>query len=218
MRVVRPGLQAGDAQAVADEVLLRWMPRQLCRLLGDGDVDVRRVAAVVLGLVGDRTCVGCMARALHDADEQVHALAEHGLWSIWFRSGKAEAGAAFATGVGMLEREAYREAVGQFDAAAALDPDFAEAHNQCGMAHFFLGEWQESVEACERALERMPAHFGAMAGMGHAYTQLERVEDALGCYRRALSINPRMPGIASAVERLEAKLGDAPVLAAVRAI
>src|SRR5690606_35302548 len=111
LAVVCPALAAGEPQALADEVLKRWTPRQICRLLVDPEVDVRRVAAIVLGLIGDQTCVGCLARALHDADASVNEMAEHGLWSIWFRSGKSAAVSALAAGVAAMEQEAYAQAI-----------------------------------------------------------------------------------------------------------
>ncbi len=54
-------------------------------LLGDPDVDVRRVAAFTIGLVGDQSATACLAQALHDVDLQVNQMAEYGLMSIWFR-------------------------------------------------------------------------------------------------------------------------------------
>lgn len=203
LSVVCPALTAGDAQGLADEVLRRWTPRQLCRLLADRSVDVRRVAAMVLGLVGDATCVGCLGRALHDADAGVNEMAEHGLWSIWFRSGKGCAAGAFAAGIAAMEQEAYAGAIGRFEEAARADGEFAEAYHQCAIAHFFLGQWRESIADCQRALDRMPTHFGAMAGMGHAYAQLGELDEALDCYRRALAIHPRLADVREAAERLE---------------
>lgn len=215
LATVSKALQAGDAEALARDVAARWTPRQLCRLLGDRSVDVRRTVAITLGLMGDATCVGCLTRALHDADEQVNAMAEHGLWSIWFRLGSPATSRPFAEGIAMLESEAYAAAIERFEMAAEADPTFAEAYNQLGIAQFLLGHWQASVDACGEALDLMPGHFGAMAGMGHGYTQLGKYDEAVDCYRRALAINPRMPGISQAVERLEHKLAATPAAVAV---
>lgn len=208
MRIVRPALESGDASRLADEVKGRWTPRDLCTLLRNPDVDTRRVTAVTLGLVGDCSCVGCLARALHDEDEQVNQMAEHGLWSIWFRAGKPEAAQPFREGVSLLCNESYPQAITKFEEAAGIDPQFAEAFNQCAIAHFFLGQWEASIRDCERAVELMPSHFGAMSGMGHSYAHIGDMRQALRCYRRAIAINPRMPAIARAVRRLQAKLRE----------
>lgn len=205
---VRPALQAGDAAALAQLVRKRWTLRELCSLLTSPNVDVRRVVAVTLGLVGDRAVVDCLAKALHDPDEKVNQMAEHGLWSIWFRLGKPQSTPAFRKGVALLSAECYHDALDQFTEVIAIDPEFAEAYNQCAIAHFFVGNWQQSTHNCQQALRRMPMHFGAIAGMGHNYTHLGELDMALKCYRKALAINPRMPAVAGAIRKLEAKLAD----------
>ena len=54
----------------------------------------------------------------------------------------------------------------------------------------------------------MPCHFGAIAGMGHAYTQMGELSRALTHYRKALAINPRMPAIIGMIQRLEERQRD----------
>ena len=206
LEVVRPALEGGEAARLAQAVRYRWRPRQLCSLLRNPDRDVRRVAAVVLGLVGDLACVGCLARALHDEDDQVNEMAEHGLWSIWFRSGDPRASTPFRQGVSLLEAECYEEAIKKFRLASRIDPEFSEAYNQCAIAHFFVSEWHRSIRDAKRALALMPAHFGAVSGMGHCYTHLGKLDLALRCYRRTLAMNPRMSEIGRAIQGLEARL------------
>ncbi|MEX0653099.1 MAG: tetratricopeptide repeat protein [Phycisphaeraceae bacterium] len=204
--VVRPPLAEGDAARLAEVVLARWTGRDLCPLLQCPQRDVRQVVAVTLGLVGDHTCVGSLSQALHDEDEQVNQMAEHGLWSIWFRAGRPAAAQLFHEGVALLSMESHDQAIEKFSDAIAVDPDFAEAYNQRSIAHFLAGRWQPALADGEQAVLRMPTHFGAIAGMGHCHAHLNELEKSHDCYRRALAINPRMPAIARAVERLEQKL------------
>lgn len=203
LELTLPALRNGDAAALAQMVKVRWKARELCPLLRDSDADVRRVAAVTLGLVGDMRVVSCLTGALHDADPQVNQMAEHGLWSIWFRSGSVQAHQPFREGVAMLAAESYPPAVACFEQATRIDPRFAEAFNQRAIAHFFLSEWELAINACRSAITLVPVHFGAIAGMGHCYTQLGELRRALACYRRALEINPRMPAIIQMIQRLE---------------
>lgn len=208
--VVRPHLESGNADSLAEAILEYWHPKQLCSLLSHRDANVRRIAAVTLGFVGDRSCVGCLSRCLHDEDEQVNEMAEHSLWAIWFRSCEPAAVKSFQEGMAFVVAETYEPAIDCFRDALRIDPDFAEAHNQCGIARFLLGHWRDAIEDCKRTLLRQPCHFGAMAGMGHAYAQLEDWPNALDCYRRAIAINPRMPAIVGAVECLDRKLNGKP--------
>jgi tetratricopeptide (TPR) repeat protein len=209
LQAVRPALEKGDARELARVVARGWSAESLCGFLQHPNVDVRRVAAVALGLVGDMKVAPCLALALRDIDEQVTQMAEHGLWSIWFRSGNLKAAKPFREGVTMLGAEAYQKAIECFRDATRIDPDFAEAFNQCAIAHFFLAQWDESIEACRRVIAIVPAHFGAICGMGHCYTQLGDLQRALECYRKALKIHPRMPAIAKACERIEQRMREA---------
>jgi len=203
IELVSPALREGQADAIAETVLARWQPRQLCPLLEHEEVDVRRVAAITVGLVGAGSVADGLLRALHDPDLQVNRMAEHGLWSIWFRSCVPRAAEPFRAGIGMMAQDRYGCAIRCFREAQTLDGSFAEAFNQCAIAHFFLREWEDSLEDCRETLNRIPRHFGALSSMGHCYTQLGQLSRAARCYREALQINPRMRGIRTAVERIE---------------
>lgn len=209
LEAVSPALNRGDVEALRDEVNRRWKPSELCCLLSDADLDVRRTAVVTLGVVGDRCVVGCLTRCLHDDDEQVHQFAEDALWSIWFRSGKCAAAEKFREGVIALTEDHYDVAVKAFDQAVARDSEFAEAYNQLAIAHYLGNEWEASMVASRQALSLMPTHFGAMAGLGHCYAHEGRLPQAIDCYRRALAINPRMSPISDAKARLEEQLAQA---------
>lgn len=210
LQAVTPALNRGDVEALRDEVNRRWVPTDLCELLKHADLDVRRTAVVTLGLVGDRGIVGCLTRCLHDDDDQVHQFAEDALWSIWFRSGKCEAAAKFREAAVALTQDEYGRAIELFREASAIDPEFAEAHNQLAIAHYLANQWDCSMSASRAALALMPTHFGAMAGLGHCHAHRGELPQAIDCYRRALAINPRMHAIADAKARLETQLRETP--------
>jgi tetratricopeptide (TPR) repeat protein len=199
---VMPALRKGDPAQLASDVRARWQPQQLCSLLHHSQADIRRTVAVTLGLVGDPEVIPDLAQALHDPDEQVNQMAEHGLWAIWFRQGDPCATKPFRDGVALLATESYEQAIACFRQSMAIDPRFAEAFNQCAIAHFFQYDWIRSIECSRQAVMLMPLHFGAIAGMGHCHTEMGDLGRAEGCYRRALAINPRMPAIQRMVERM----------------
>lgn len=204
--MIRPALASGDVERLAQVVRARWGPRELGRLLRHSQVQVRSAAAVALGLVGSMSDVPGLARALRDGDARVVTMAEHALWSIWFRACSACAGAPFRQGVALLGSESYERAVACFDCAISADPAFAEAYHQRALAYFLLSQWGCALQDCYRAIRRLPEHFGAAAGMGHCHVHRGELSRALCCYRHALRIHPRLSGIAGAAARLEAHL------------
>jgi len=206
LKATRPALESNDLRGLTKAVNAQWTNAELCEFLANANVDVRRVAAVVIGYVGDMSNVACLAYSLHDVDEQVNHMAEHGLWNIWFRGGNPQSVRPFRDGVAHLAAENYPLAIDAFRQATRIDPDFAEAYNQCAIAHFFEGDWKCAIKDCMRTVERVPQHFGAMSGMGHCYAQMNDLPRALKCYRHALNVNPRMPAISLACEKIEACL------------
>lgn len=208
LNLTLPAIKKCDAAALAQSVLSRWTPAQICKLLKHANVDVRRVATVTMGMIGDMSHNSCLTHALSDSDPQVNQMAEHALWSIWFRSGNPQAARPFREGLEHLSADEYETAIKKFHQATAIDPNFAEAYNQCGIACFLAGQYDESIKACRKAIQLVPTHFGAISGMGHCFAQLGELNLALRCYRRARRINPHLEGIADAITRLQTKIKD----------
>jgi len=208
LAVSMPAIKKCDAGALAKAVLARWTSAQICRLLKHANVDVRRVATVTMGMIGDMSHNSCLTHALSDADKQVNQMAEHALWSIWFRSGNPQAARPFREGLSLLSADQHEAAIKKFNEATAIDPNFAEAHNQTGIACFLAGDYDASIKACRKAIQLVPTHFGAIAGMGHCFAQLGELNLALRCYRRARRINPHIEGITDAITRLQTKIKD----------
>lgn len=204
LSTVRPILEEGNIDSLIETVERNWSTCSICALLRHADVDVRKVAAVVLGYVGTLEVSACLAQALRDDDPVVNRMAEHGLWSIWFRSCKPRACEVFGRGMACLAAEDYSSAVQLLHEATRCDPGFAEAYNQCSIAHFLLEQWPEAISDCRKCLDRVPHHFGAWAGMGHSYAQSGDMNKALACYRQALAINPHLHAIRRAVDQMMA--------------
>lgn len=211
LAVILPYLKEGDAAGLAHAVKIRWHAKQICQLLkipNVTNVDVRRVAAVTLGLVGNRDAICCLTRALRDPDTQVQQMAEHSLWSIWFRAGSDDATVPFREGLAHLNADNHEQAAASFKQAIKLDPSFAEAYNQCSIAHYLNGKYTLAIEIAKHAVRLMPSHFGAIAGLGHSFAELGELTLALRCYRRAKRINPQTEGLSDAIDRLQTRVSD----------
>lgn len=192
----------GGAEELGRRVGPRWTPEQLCQILQDDSSDVRKLACTALALCGDERAAGCLTAALRDDDHHVAELAEQALWSIWFRGGSAAARKEFCRGLRATGAGDYDQAVRLFRSAQDADPGFAEACNQCAIAHYLQEQWVDSIEQSELALDLNAVHFGAMSGLGHCHFQLGNFAEASRWYRRALAINPRMHSIAAALRRI----------------
>ena len=153
-------------------------------------------------MVGKKCALDRLASALSDPDPCVHQMAEHAMWSIWFRLGTEEANCHLMRGSMDLEKRDFAAASQHFCRAIELDPDFAEPYNQRAIAHYLQEHFEDSIRDCKRTIRRMPCHFGAWAGMGHCYAHLDNVSEAIRCYSQALAINPGLEGIREALREL----------------
>ena len=185
-----------------------WPADQLAAILCGPDGDARKVAALALSLVGTRCCVPMLADRLKDEDPIINEMAEHALWSIWFRSGSQAANKHLCRGSKAMDKRDFESARQHFTRAIEADPDFAEAYNQRAIVEYLCERYEQAIADSQLAIERMPCHFGAWAGMGHSHAHLGRMREALASYRRALEINPHLSGIAQAVEQLQTHVDD----------
>lgn len=207
---LRPALSNGDLKDVLEWVQRKCTPIQLATLLQDPSPDTRKVAALAMGMIGDKTCVKPLAIALHDADVMVARVAEHALWAIWFRIGKPRAVCLVKCGNTHLNHGNYESAIAKFTQAIQEDPDFAEAYNQRAIAHYLSEQYGKSIDDCRQALARMPQHFGAMAGMGHCYAHQGEWKQARHCYRLALAIHPHLDGVVASLDQIDQLLREHP--------
>ena len=189
----------------ADPSLTR---QQASRALSDPDPVTRRAATIQLGEIGRMSDVAALVKALRDRDEATRATAEAAIWEIWGRSGDAEIDALYQRGMELMNFGAAGEAIRIFTAIIRKKPDFAEGWNKRATLYYTVGEYEKSLRDCDEVIKRNPLHFGALSGYGLIYVQLNQPERALDYLKRALKINPNMPGVEGNIESLQKQLDD----------
>jgi tetratricopeptide (TPR) repeat protein len=200
---MQPHLQYRDLHGLVGHLKANWSKDQLMSLLFCDHADARKVAALSLALVGCKSCITKLADQLKDADPMVNQMAEHALWSIWFRAGSCPANHEVCQGTKALNDREMERAIEHFSRAIELDPNFAEAYNQRAIASYLLEQYERSIEDCREAVRLMPCHFGAWSGMGHCHAHLGQPADAIRCYQKALKINPHLTSLNETIEQLK---------------
>jgi len=199
------GLLASGAAAQDKSPLTR---EQALADIKKPDLETRRRATAWLGEVGVIADAPVLIGALSDRDEVVRTLAEHSVWQVWGRSGDTEADGLLQVGIEEMNRGDGPAAVETFTKAIQRKPDFAEAWNKRATVYFLMGEHEKSLKDCDEVMKRNPAHFGALAGYGQIYLQLDQPERALTYFRRALRVNPNMRGVQQVIPQLEQLLTE----------
>ncbi len=81
-------------------------------------------------------------------------------------------------------------------------PEFAEGWNKRATIYFLIGEYDKSLADCDEVIRRNPQHWGALSGYGQIYMQLDRPEQALVYFQRALAVNPNLQNVENMIQQL----------------
>lgn len=206
---VTPLLERKDPTALFLLLKSNWPPEQIRQLLRGPASDAKKMAIVSLGLIGPTCCVDDLARQLHDPDPVVCDMAEHALWSVWFRGGATpQANQLVCRGSMAMNSRDYQTSIELLSAAVQIDPNFPEAYNQRAIAYYLTERYEQSIGDCKRTIKRMACHFGAWCGKGHCHAHLGEKSLAIECYQQALAIHPRLHCIRESLHELERRYGN----------
>lgn len=196
------GMQEGMKE-FRDEVRAKYTEGTLQRLLQSPADQVRRAAALAIGLVGTMRSNAVIAAALRDTDTLVRKFATDSIWEIWFRGESPDHARRLQQALQLPE---LIQSVAALDDLIREAPEFAEAYNQRAILNFRRNEYARSVADCEATLRLNPYHFGAAAGIGQCYLRMNKPRAALRMLRQALDINPTLD-VRETIRELEAALG-----------
>ncbi len=140
---------------------------------------------------------------LETADTAEAGRIEREIWLEWSKSGSPSMDLLLQRGRDAIEAGDIPAAIEHLTALVDHAPAFAEGWNARATAYFMAGEFGPSIDDIARTLSLNPRHFGALAGLGMIFEQIEKPEKALEVYRTALAIHPHMEGVLESVKRLE---------------
>ncbi len=128
------------------------------------------------------------------------------IWEIWQTSDSRSVDLLTLWARSASGRRRFDVALDLLDQVVALRPEYAEGFNQRATLHFMMENYGKSIADIERTLALEPRHYGALAGLAAILERLERKDQALDTWYRALTIYPAMKSAQDAVIRLEEEL------------
>jgi tetratricopeptide (TPR) repeat protein len=203
---VRPILDTGDLDVLLGHLSRYWSAERLTELLSCPHDDAVKIAVFCLSLIGNMSHATAIGRLLQADDPYVVNLAENAMWTIWFRASDEQGNALLRYAVRLIGESRLGEAVNCLSDLIARRPNFAEAYNQRAIDHFLSNDYPSAIRDCRHTLRLNPYHFGAMAGLGHCFAAMGRLNQALAAYRCTLWLHPRLEGIQRTIREVRRSL------------
>ena len=179
-------------------------------LKGLADPDAARRAQAVTWIANHGTPADgeILHRRLTDESPFVRGFAEQGLWLLWGRSGDPAVDELMAKGVEQMQAQQFKASIATFTEVIRRKPAFAEGWNRRATVLYLAGAYQLSLADCDEVIKRNPRHFGALAGYGQIYFQLEQYDKAIEYWKRALEVNPNMFGVEMNIKGAEQLIAE----------
>ena len=142
--------------------------------------------------------VPSLLRDLKDPNASIRQIATEALWRHWYTQKGAYGAQILVKSQVMLEAGNLQEAETLLTETIQDAPDFAEAWNRRAVLYYLQKRYWLSIADCEKVIELVPYHFGALHGLGLCHAELGNYMAAIQTCRRALEVQP----FASTNERL----------------
>jgi tetratricopeptide (TPR) repeat protein len=120
----------------------------------------------------------------------------------WMRSGSDTADLLMNRALDALKAGDQALSVELLDRVVTLRPEWAEGWNKRATVFFMMGDMTRSMADIREVLAREPRHFGALAGMGIIMQSTGDTKHAYEAFKKALAVNPFLPDVKSAVEKM----------------
>lgn len=145
-----------------------------------------------------------------DSDEEAQMI-EVTIRHVWAQSGRHSVDTLMTKAVEQIHSGDYAEALGALDRVVAAAPDYVEGWNLRATVHYLREEYGEAVGDIERVLILEPRHFGALAGLGRIFLELEDKKAAQKAFEAALALNPHLADVRKELGDLNEQMAGIPI-------
>lgn len=130
---------------------------------------------------------------------------------VWAQSGRADVDSLMAQAVESVHGGDYGTALDMLDRVVAVAPRYAEGWNLRATVHYLQDDYGQALFDIEQVLLLEPRHFGALAGLGRIFQELEDKDLALKAFEAALALNPHLADVREETRSLREELAGLPI-------
>lgn len=202
-------LNSADSPHFASEVDDHYCGSTLASLLRRGDVELRRAAALALGMLGDHSSIEPLGRAIADSDRGVRLAADDSFRALLVRDAAPLHHQQLLQVMHLNDGGEYAGALAPTMILVDQAPLYAEAHHQLAICWHGLENFYQAEAAYGACLWHCRYHYPAWQGLARCRLDLGEVESALHAQRRCLEICPDMEYARVQIRVLERRLRQA---------
>ncbi|MEO0768639.1 MAG: tetratricopeptide repeat protein [Cyanobacteria bacterium J06649_4] len=123
-------------------------------------------------------------------DASVRDRATATLWQAWFHQKGVHGAQQLMEAQSLIDAGQVSEAESALSAIIEAQPDFAEAWNRMAVLHFTQSDYWQAIADCQKVIELVPYHFGALHGLGLSHRAIGHYTAAIQAFRQALAVQP----------------------------
>lgn len=183
-------LNSADSPRFASEVDEYYCGATLATLLARGDVEMRRAAALALGMLGDHSAIEPLGRALADVDRGVRLAADDSFRALLIRDAAPLHHQQLLQVMHLNDGGEYAGALAPTMILVDQAPLYAEAHHQLAICWHGLENFCQAEAAYRACLWHCRYHYPAWQGLARCHLMQGQNEDAIRIFERCLEICP----------------------------
>ncbi len=127
---------------------------------------------------------------LKHSETSVRDRASSILWQLWFHQKGVYGAQQLMQAQSLLEASQLARAEALLSEIIQAQPDFAEAWNRRAVLHYTQGHHWRAIADCQKVVQLIPYHFGALHGLGLCHSAVGNYTAAIQAFRQALAVQP----------------------------
>lgn len=202
-------LSTADSPQFASEVDEFHCSSTLATLLDRGDVEVRRAAALALGMLGDHASIEPLGRALCDNDRGVRLAADDSFRALLIRDAAPLHHQQLLQVMHLNDGGEYAGALAPTMILVDQAPLYAEAHHQLAICWQGLENFFQAEAAYIACLWHCRFHYPAWQGLARCRLILGDSGAALSALQRCVSICPDLESARLQIRAIQRRMRQA---------
>ncbi len=185
-------LDSAHAPNFAAEVDEHYSPTTLNSFLIRGSIELKRAAALALGMLGDRSCIESLGRALSDEDRGVRLASDDSFRAMLVRDAAPVHHQQLLKVMHLNDGGEYGAALAPSMILVDQSPRYAEAYHQLAICWQGLENHFQAQIAYRACLWQCRFHYPAWLGLARCNLILDDQPAAIRALERCIDVCPDM--------------------------